>query len=95
MIKVGPAEAGKIFAFLGADGVGVKAGASREEADAWLARFPGDASVMAYIGRSGWNDLTFRGAIPDDELVEAVVDSYRRVVAKLPRKHRPDGWDRD
>ena len=50
VVKVGPGEAGKIFAFLGADGVGVKAGASREEADEWLARFPGDASVMAYIG---------------------------------------------
>ena len=93
VIKVGPVEAGQIFAFLGADGVGVKSGASREEADEWLARCPGDASVMAYIGRSGWNDLAYRGAIPDDELLEAVDESYRRVVAKLPRKHRPEGWD--
>jgi predicted DNA-binding protein (MmcQ/YjbR family) len=93
VVKVGPGEAGKIFAFLGADGVGVKAGASREEADEWLARFPGDASVMAYRGRSGWNDLAFRGAIPDDELIEAVEESYRRVVSGLAKKHRPEGWD--
>ncbi len=93
VIKVGPPGSGKIFAFLGADGVGVKAGASREEADEWLARFPDDASVMAYIGRSGWNDLAYRGAIPDDELREAVDESYRRVVSKLPKKHRPEGWD--
>jgi predicted DNA-binding protein (MmcQ/YjbR family) len=93
VIKVGPGEAGKIFAFLGANGVGVKGGPSREAADEWLARFPDDVSVMRYIGRSGWNDLTFGGAIPDDELLEAIDESYRLVVAKLPKKHRPDGWD--
>ncbi len=80
----------KIFAFLG-DGrsVGVKCG-TRDEADEWLVRYPEDASVMAYIGRSGWNTLTVGGAIPDDEILEAVDESYSRVVAKLPRKHRPD-----
>jgi predicted DNA-binding protein (MmcQ/YjbR family) len=81
------------FAFLGSGGVGVKGGASREAADEWLLRYPGAASVMAYIGRSGWNDLAFGDEIPDDELLEAVDESYRLVVAKLPKKHRPDGWD--
>ena len=83
----------KIFAFLGSDSIGVKCGASREEADEWLARFPDDASVMAYIGRSGWNTLRVEGAIPDDELFAAVDDSYHRVVSRLPKKHRPEGWD--
>lgn len=91
--KVGEGERGKIFAFLGRTGVGVKAGATREEADEWLLRYPGDASVMAYIGRSGWNDLAFGGAITDDELLEAVDESYRLVVGKLPLRLRPDGWD--
>jgi predicted DNA-binding protein (MmcQ/YjbR family) len=72
--------------------VGVKAGRSREVADEWLHRYPGGASVMAYIGRSGWNDLAFDG-IPDDELLEAVDESYRLVVEGLPRKLRPPGWD--
>lgn len=94
VIKVGPGGAGKIFAFLAAGSVGVKGGVTREVADEWLHRYPGDATVMAYIGRSGWNDLAFDGAIPDDELLEAVDESYRMVVAKLPRRHRPDGWDR-
>jgi predicted DNA-binding protein (MmcQ/YjbR family) len=93
VIKVGPEGAGKIFAFLGATGVGVKGGPTREVADEWLARFPGDATVMRYIGRSGWNDLSFAGAVPDEELLEAVDESYRLVVSKLPKKHRPDGWD--
>ena len=64
VIKVGPGERGKIFAFLGDDGVGVKGGRTREVADEWLQRFPGDATVMAYIGRSGWNDLAFGGRDP-------------------------------
>jgi predicted DNA-binding protein (MmcQ/YjbR family) len=91
--KVGEGERGKIFAFLGTDSVGVKAGATREEADAWLERYPEDASVMAYIGRSGWNNLAVGGAIPDDEIRAAVDESYALVVAKLPRRHRPEGWD--
>ena len=92
VIKVGPGARGKIFAFLGDDGVGVKSGRSREEADEWLQRFPRDATVMAYIGRSGWNNLAFTGAIPDEDLVDAVDESYRLVVEGLPKKLRPDGW---
>ena len=93
VFKVGPGDKGKIFAFLGADGLGVKAGATREEADEWLHRFPDDASVMPYIGRSGWNNLRFGGAISDDELIEAVEDSHRWVVSKLPKRDRPEGWE--
>ena len=81
--------ADKIFAFTGADTVGVKCGAGREEADEWLRQYPGDASVMAYIGRSGWNTLALAAAIPDEELRDAVDASYEMVVAKLPRKRRP------
>jgi predicted DNA-binding protein (MmcQ/YjbR family) len=91
--KVGPAEKGKIFAFLGGTTLGVKAGANREEADEWLQRYPDDAKVMAYIGRSGWNTLNVSGAISREELLEAIDDSYRLVVSKLPKSQRPDGWD--
>jgi predicted DNA-binding protein (MmcQ/YjbR family) len=98
VVKVGP----KIFAFLGAanesanesangagGSVGVKCGKDRDAADEWLKRYPGDVSVMAYIGRYGWNTLRRTGAIPDDELREAVDDSYAEVVRKLPKKDRP------
>src|SRR6516162_6945967 len=63
VVKVGS----KIFAFLGpstATAVGLKCGPSREAADEWLLRYPYDASASAYIGRSGWNSLQMRGAIP-------------------------------
>jgi predicted DNA-binding protein (MmcQ/YjbR family) len=81
----------KIFAFLGSTGpsVGLKCGPDRDVADEWLTRYPDDASVMAYIGRSGWNTLTVGGAIPDDEIIDAVDASYDAVVAKLPKRDRP------
>lgn len=82
--------ADKIFAFFGYGGsVGVKCGTNRDEADEWLSRYPDDASVMAYIGRSGWNTLRVGGAIPDDEILEAVDTSYSLVVSRLPKKRRP------
>jgi predicted DNA-binding protein (MmcQ/YjbR family) len=58
-------------------------------ADEWLVRYPDDASVLPYIGRSGWNSLRFGGAIPDDEVFEAVDSSYETVLRKLPKKDRP------
>ena len=84
----------KIFAFLGSGGdgapsVGLKCGPNREVADEWLKRYPDDAATMAYIGRSGWNTLRSGGAIPDDELFEAIDLSYDTVVSKLPKKERP------
>jgi predicted DNA-binding protein (MmcQ/YjbR family) len=88
VVKVGS----KVFAFLGpstGSAVGLKCGPSREAADEWLLRYPDDASVSAYIGRSGWNRLRFAGAIPDDELLEAVDSSYEAVVSRLPKKDRP------
>jgi predicted DNA-binding protein (MmcQ/YjbR family) len=88
VVKVGK----KIFAFLGSSSgssVGVKCGPTREAADEWLLRYPNDATVMAYIGRSGWNTLRTDGAIPVDELLEAIDASYDAVVSKLPKKDRP------
>jgi predicted DNA-binding protein (MmcQ/YjbR family) len=84
----------KIFAFFGGDdsglpSVGVKCGLTRDEADEWLARYPDDATVMAYIGRSGWNTLVVGKRIPDDEILEAVDTSYDLVVSKIPKKYRP------
>lgn len=84
--------ADKIFAFVG-DGssVGVKCGSGRDDADEWLVRYPDDARLMAYIGRSGWNTLAVGGAIPDEEIREAIDTSYSLVVSRLPRKRRPEG----
>lgn len=92
--KVGP----KVFAFFGdpqtGGSVGVKCGRNRDDADEWLARYPHDAAASAYVGRYGWNSLTVGGAIPDEELFEAVDASYLDVVARLPKKDRPDAGKR-
>ena len=79
----------KIFAFLGSGSVGVKCGRDRAEADEWLRQYPDDASVMAYIGRYGWNTLRVGRAISDAEVREAVDASYEAVVARLPKAQRP------
>jgi predicted DNA-binding protein (MmcQ/YjbR family) len=83
----------KIFAFVGEGSVGLKCGDTRDEADGWLLRYAEDASVMPYIGRSGWNVLRTDGAIPRDEIRDAMDDSYLAVVSKLPKVRRPEGWD--
>ncbi len=80
---------GKIFAFLGSGGVGVKCGRDADEAAELRLRFPDSVSMSHYIGRYGWNSITLDGAVDDDELRELVDASYDAVVAKLPRRLRP------
>jgi predicted DNA-binding protein (MmcQ/YjbR family) len=86
----------KIFASLrpvgvpgDAPGVSVKCGPSRDEADEWLTRYPRDAAPSPHVGRFGWNSLAIGGAIPDEEILEAVDASYLVMVSKLPKKDRP------
>jgi predicted DNA-binding protein (MmcQ/YjbR family) len=79
----------KIFAFLGGDGVGIKCGSNREEADELVDTYPDDVGKMAYIGRSGWNTVRLGGAVPDDEILELIDTSYETIVAKLPKSKRP------
>jgi predicted DNA-binding protein (MmcQ/YjbR family) len=85
--KVGGQE---IFAFLGGgEGVGLKCGANRDEADELVDTYPEDVSKMAYIGRSGWNTVRLGGSVPDDEILELIDTSYETIVAKLPKSKRP------
>lgn len=82
----------RIFAFFGSfdgDGIGLKCGTSRDEADEWLHRFPDDAEPMPYLARAGWNSLRVGVGIPDDDLVEAIEASYLWVVSRLPKRERP------
>ena len=81
----------KIFAFLGSETIGLKCGRTREEADELLAAYPHDTSVMAYIGRYGWNTIRLDGAVPVDDLEELVDASYHDVVSRLPKSKRPIG----
>ena len=80
---------GKIFAFLGGGGLGVKCGRDADEAAELRQRYPAHVTVMAYIGRHGWNSVRVDGTIPDEELRELVDESYDAIVAKLPKRLRP------
>jgi predicted DNA-binding protein (MmcQ/YjbR family) len=80
---------GKIFAFTGEATVGVKCGRDLDEAAELRDRHPDDVTVMAYIGRYGWNSVRLDGAVGDDEVRELVDASYDDVVARLPKKDRP------
>ena len=66
---------GKICAFLGGDGVGLRCGRDADEAGEL--RFPDSVSV----GRYGWTAIVLDGAIDDEELRELVDASYDAVVA--------------
>ncbi len=81
---------GKIFAFLGDNSLGIKCGRDADEAAELRHRYPDHATVMAYIGRHGWNTVVVDGTVPDDELRELVDSSYEAVVAKLPKRLRPE-----
>ena len=68
---------------MGADTVGLKCGATREEADEWLAlprRRLGDALHRPV----GLEHPAPGQGVPDEDLLEAVDASYAAVVAKLP-----------
>jgi predicted DNA-binding protein (MmcQ/YjbR family) len=81
--------AGKIFSFNGEATLGVKCGRNLDEAAELRDRYPNDVTVMAYIGRFGWNTVRIDGAVPDEELLELVDGSYDAVVAGLPKNKRP------
>jgi len=80
---------GKIFSFNGEGSLGVKCGGNADEAGELRDRYPNDVTVMAYIGRFGWNTVRTDGAVPDEELFELVDASYDAVVAGLPKSKRP------
>jgi predicted DNA-binding protein (MmcQ/YjbR family) len=84
--------ADKIFAFFGSpDGrtIGLKCGRAADEAREWRDLYPDDVTVMAYIGRYGWNTFAIGASISDEELREAIDASYADVVGRLPRSRRP------
>ena len=82
---------GKIFSFNGDATIGVKCGRNADEAAELRARYPNDVTVMAYLGRFGWNTVRIDGAVPAEELFELIDASYSAVVAGLPKARRPEG----
>lgn len=89
--KVGSVEKGKVFCFLGT-GASLDGGISIKVDPALipLLRQRYEAvSSPAYLSKQHWIAVRLHGDLPDDELEELIEDSYRLVVAGLPKKHRP------
>ena len=93
VVRVGFGTRGTALAYLGAHSVGVRLGADRREADAWLAEHDVAAAArpMAYVGRRGWTDVDLE--VDDAVLRAAVHESYRLLVASLPADQQPEGWE--
>ena len=86
--------ADKIFCFLGdpaAATISVKN--TRELVTEWRTRYPLHITVPRYLNKQLWNRVWL--AVPDgpddEEVHELIDDSYRLVVAALPRSKRPPG----
>jgi predicted DNA-binding protein (MmcQ/YjbR family) len=85
--------ADKIFCFLSAPGEppAITVKNTREAVQEWRDRFPGHVSIPRYLNKSLWNqvDLAAPGAPDLEDAHELIDDSYRLVVAGLPKSKRP------
>jgi predicted DNA-binding protein (MmcQ/YjbR family) len=84
--KVGP-RPGKVFAFPGEDAVSLKV-RPEDGAELRLA-YPDAVGDAPYLSKRHWVSVRLDGTVPDEELRELLVGSYRLVVAGLPRSQRP------
>lgn len=89
--KVGPAERGKIFCFLGT--AATPHGAVSIKADPELVPLLHEkydaVAQPPYLSKRHWIAVTLNGDMPDDELEELIRDSYTLVVQTLPKRLRP------
>ena len=89
--KVGPAERGKIFCFLGTGAT--PNGAISIKVDPELVSLLHDRYEAVrpppYLSKRHWIAVALNGDMPDDELAELIEDSYSLVVQTLPKRLRP------
>ena len=89
--KVGPAERGKIFCFLGTgaspDG-GVSIKVDPELVPLLHERYEA-VTRPPYLSKQHWIAVALNGDMPDDELEELIEDSYKLVCKTLPKRLRP------
>jgi predicted DNA-binding protein (MmcQ/YjbR family) len=84
-VMVGARDRGSSFAVRHTDA---------ESCDEWRRRFPDELGPQPYMKNLPWSRVSLTGSgLDDDDLVELVEESYAAVVGRLPKKHRPEGWD--
>jgi predicted DNA-binding protein (MmcQ/YjbR family) len=57
---------------------------------AWLQRsqYPGTVLPGYHMNKQHWNTVILDGAVPDEELLQMVDESYMLVLGKLPKAQR-------
>ncbi len=80
---------GKVFAFPGDGAVAVKG--DPDDLDELRAAYPDAVGKAPYLSARHWVRVRLDGTVPEDELRELLLASYRLVVRALPRAQRPDG----
>lgn len=88
--KIGPADKGKIFCFLGGgttDGHpgGISIKVDPIQIDALHQQYDA-VDFPRYLSKQHWIAVQLDGDIPDDELEELIEDSYRLVLAAFSKK---------
>ncbi len=86
--KVGP-KPGKIVAFPGAEPPSVAVKVTPEDGAELRAAYPDAVGDAPYLSKRHWVRVLLDGTLPDDELEELLLASYRLVVRGLPRSQRP------
>ena len=91
VIKIGK----KIFVFCGSgegDPPTVSLRCEPDDVQAWRDRYPTSIGPAPYMGTRPWNKIVLDGSIPDDDVLTLLDDSYDSVVARIPKRERPPGW---
>jgi predicted DNA-binding protein (MmcQ/YjbR family) len=81
----------RMFALLGTSKDGVPSVNLKTHPDeAWLQReaYPGAVLPGYHMNKRHWNTVLLNGAVPDDVILDMLDESYRLVVAKLPKADR-------
>ncbi|MFD0694702.1 MmcQ/YjbR family DNA-binding protein [Paenibacillus sp. GCM10027628] len=80
----------KMFALLGKQQGVESINLKTSPDEAWLQRetYPGSVIPGYHMNKQHWNTVILNGTVPDDVISTMVRESYRLVVAKLPKADR-------
>jgi predicted DNA-binding protein (MmcQ/YjbR family) len=82
--------AGKMFAALGINDEPLRINLKSDPLTAEVLRQRHAAVLPGYhMNKRHWNTVVLDGSVPEEELREMIDDSYRLVVAGLPKAKRP------
>ena len=89
VVKVGE----RIFMYSSQNADGMSVRGEPDDVRSWRGRYPDAIGPAPYMGTKPWNYVLFDGTVPKEALHQLVDESYVTVVSRLPKKHRPEGWD--